>query len=291
MMDDISKIVQETINTLVFICIIALPLKAEGQITSGRLVAALPFTAKLQDRALAADLYNHFIAEIEYRLPQSGLLLRDGRFSVEESRVARILSNPNALLAYATTSGALFIISGAVMQVFEGGILVSVVLYSVDDQRILANESQIYADADAAYAGVKRTALKFCNPSRLTPSDTAVFYSLIIPGLGQLVLNEPLHAAFCAGLVAAAAVSGYGPYPYNANREELERIMAERRKKRISLLVLAWLVNLADTVILSKRKVAQVDARPFFSLIETISKSGEVYRDPIIGIRLRWFFP
>ena len=169
MRDDISRVVQDTINTLVFLCIIALPLKAEGQITSSRLILALPFTAKAQDRELAADLYNHFIAEIEYPLPRTGLSLRDGRYNVDQSKIVSILSSSNALGAYASTSGALFIISGAVMQVFEGGILVSVVLYSVDDHCLLANESYIYADAESAYAGMKRTANKFCNPSRLTP--------------------------------------------------------------------------------------------------------------------------
>ena len=94
-----------------------------------------------------------------------------------------------------------------------------------------------------------------------TPSDTAIIYSILIPGSGQLMLGEPVHAVLSAGLVVAALLS----YPHAHDSPYTSGTHV--RNKHTLLVLTAWVINVADTAALIHLNLHKVDASLFYSIV------------------------
>jgi hypothetical protein len=164
--------------------------------------------------------------------------------------------------AYANRMRAAFLLACAVRRLPEGDVAFSIVLYGVDDHRLTGGEWHLFPDDETARTEVRRIAREFTHPSKFTPSDTPIIYSLLLPGSGQLLLGEPFHAVVSAGLVGAAFLT---KVDVPANSPEIRRKHA--RNKRTLLIISAWLLNLADTAALVHFKLKKVDAAVFYTMV------------------------
>ncbi len=101
-------------------------------------------------------------------------------------------------------------------------------LFSREEQSIHAVESGRYADEEGVVAGITALARILTHPRNYAPADTAFFYSLILPGMGQLNQGEPLHAAVSAGVVLAALLyraTTPDPDQYRLNWEMYQAVL------------------------------------------------------------------
>jgi hypothetical protein len=187
---------------------------AWAQMTSSRNIAVLPFQSTAADSTLAAELYRGFLAGIR---PLSSLrLLPPGAVeqAVGATGVRSALANTTALGEYAVRSGSAFVIGGVVSRTEEGAIEVTSAVYAQDDGRVLQVGSQTYDTPSEALDGMDRFARRMSHPRNLTSSDTAFFYSVFVPGLGQLSQGSWKHALVSASLVGLAALySAAAPEP------------------------------------------------------------------------------
>jgi hypothetical protein len=187
---------------------------AMAQLTSSRYIAVLPFQSSAADSTLAAELYRDFLAGVR---PLSFLRLLSPEAvnqAVGESGVRGVLASSFALGDYAVRSGSAFIIGGVVSRTDDGAIEVTSAVYAQDDARILRISSQTYGSPNEALADMDSFARRISQPRNLTSSDTAFFYSVFVPGLGQLSQGNWKHALASASLVGLAALySVAAPHP------------------------------------------------------------------------------
>ncbi|MFC1627641.1 hypothetical protein ACFL3H_00835 [Gemmatimonadota bacterium] len=244
-----------------------------------------------------------------------------------------VMKSVSKLLEFSEFRGTAFIIAGVASVLDDGSIEVSILLFSRSEKAIHAIKSASFSDEDEAVTGIRTLAFELTHPKNFAPVDTAFFYSLIIPGMGQLNQGEPLHAAVSAGFVLAAILYGvatpshnsfnldwasyradpiYGTDQYrftihdtdvseeefyrrlSADRQRntrayLQRIEVKQRRKRANIFLAgAYLFNLVDTMILTRR---ELDTGPFFMRLEAVSDPALPYTDPRfqvrVGIRFR----
>ncbi len=187
---------------------------ARAQMTSSRNIAVLPFQSTAADSTLAAELYRGFLAGIR---PLSSLRLLPPAtvdWAVGEIGVRGVLASTTALGEYAVRSGSAFVIGGVVSRTGEGAVEVTSAIYAQDDGSVLQVGSQTYDSPSEALADMNRFARRMSHPRNLTSSDTAFFYSVFVPGLGQLSQGNWKHALASASLVGLAALySASAPPP------------------------------------------------------------------------------
>jgi len=118
--------------------------------------------------------------------------------------VGRVLSGVSDLVEFSELGGTSFIIGGVVDVTGDGWFEVALMLFSREERSIHAVESGRFADEESLITGIAALARELTHPQNYAPADTAFFYSLILPGLGQLNQGEPIHAAVSAGVVLAA---------------------------------------------------------------------------------------
>ena len=244
------------------------------------------------------------------------------------SSVRTVLSSVSELFEFSELGGTPFIIGGRAQILDDGRIEVSVMLFSREEKAVHAVESAIFSDEEAAVAGISALTFELTHPRNYSPADTAFFYSLILPGMGQLNQGEPLHAALSAGAVLAAILYGtttprpdqyrlnwdsyqavpvwgtdvyrFMIYDTEVSEEEFytrltadrirnmraidQRRMVENRRKRTGyLLAGAYILNLFDTLILTRRKV---DTGSFFTRLELVPDLASPNIDPRLQVRL-----
>ena len=256
---------------------------ASGQLTSSRNVVILPFVASDPDSLFAGYLFESFMRSVRRPSTTSIVIQTDLQHDLKHEDIIAIASSTTSMGSYANRAGAAFLLCGAVKRLPEGGIQVSLVLYGTDDKRILATDMRVFPDEEEALSGIGEMALENTQISRFTPSDTSIMYSLIVPGAGQLTLGEPAHAIASVGLLLATVTLS----PRSTPEDPPWRIK-QLRKRRTLYIAMAWAINVLDTVILVRHKLGQVDARPFFSIVETAAEGRGTSYKPMIGVRLRW---
>jgi len=242
--------------------------------------------------------------------------------------VGRVLSGVSGLLEFSELGGTSFVIGGVANVLDDGRVEVSILLFSREEKAIHTVETAIFSGEDEAIAGIRILAHELTHPRNYAPADTSFFYSLILPGMGQLNQGEPLHAALGAGAVLAALLYGATiPHPnqfrldwdsyqaiqiwgtdqyrfmihktevseeefyikLSADRKRNIRAIAQRRevekrRRRASyLFVGAYLFNLVDTLVLTRRKV---DTGPFFLQLKAVSTSIRAPGAPGLQLQL-----
>jgi hypothetical protein len=179
---------------------------AGAQLTSSRYIAVLPFQSSAADSTLAAELYRSFLAGVR---PGSFLRLLPPESvdrAVGEGGVRGVLASAWTLQDYASRSGSAFIIGSVVSRTDEGGIELTSAVYAQDDGKVIRVSSQDYGSTGEALAGMDGFARRMSHPRNLTSTDTAFFYSVIVPGLGQLSQGKWKHALASVSLVGLAAL-------------------------------------------------------------------------------------
>lgn len=290
------------------------PDAALAQLTSDRNVAILPFISEPADSLLAHHLYQRFLAGIR---PSAFLIVMDSDVihqSLQETQASDVVRSGHAMSVYAERNNSAFVIGGVVRREASREIKISTVIYGKDDNKIISVESRTYPDEVSALAGVESLARELSHPRNLTPSDTSFFYSLLLPGSGQISRGEWGHAALSIGLLSAAIIYSLGipdPDPYTipqgylrqewdyvtrkwsfyvggievdwieydkayisaharAGRAADQRRAVQSRKSRAVKYILgAWIFNLIDTLLISRR---EVDGKPFFDQVESAIK-------------------
>jgi len=242
--------------------------------------------------------------------------------------VRTVLSSVSQLFEFSELGGTSYIIGGKAHIFDDGRVEVSVMLFSRDEKAVHAVESAIFSGEEAAVAGISALTSELTHPRNYAPADTAFFYSLVLPGMGQLNQGEPLHAAISAGAVLAAILYGattprsdqfrlnwdsykavpvwgtdeyrFMIYDTEVSEEEFysklsvdrirniraidQRRSVENRRKRAGyLLAGAYILNLFDTLILTRRKV---ETGSFFTRLELVPDLSSPNIDPRLQVRL-----
>lgn len=276
---------------LVLLTVLTSPWReAEAQLTSSRTVAILPIVAPSSDSALAANLYKKIVTAIGPSVTRRGINVELTGQGLGMRELAHTLSQPMKMGDYAQRVGAAFLIGGGINRLPEGDLLVTMILYGVDDRKVIAAEWHIFEDSTMAGTGVTEMALRLSKPNNLTHSDTPIIYSIIVPGTGQIMLGEPVHAIFCSGLVTAAFLWKRGPQPMPADPYLAAKLKKTVKKRRLTRIVVAWLFNVVDTTLLCKLRVRKVDALLFFSMMDMYSHSPDILLQPAIGLRINFNF-
>jgi len=314
------------LTVLLMAALTAPPIQAQSD--DGKRITIIPFMGAPGDSLLAGQLYRHFLGGIRTSASIKVVGEQEVSRSLESSRIADVMASTAAMDMYALSSGSAYVLGGVVRRLPDGGLDVAALVYGLDDHALRAVESRRYTDEAAAETDMADLARTISHPRNLTPSDTAFFYSLLLPGAGQASLGRWDHAALCLGLTASLivykqAIPTPDPffirgddfverydywerrYRYYVYRQEVsaeefnealslaqeharhaadERRSVERRQRlTTNLLVVSWLFNIVDTLILSRRKV---DGRPFFTLVESLPGQPESTTLPSIGFHL-----
>ncbi len=271
----------------VLLLLLITPSRISAQLTSSRTVAVLPIVASSSDSALSAHLYESLVTTMQPFVLRRGVQLTLTGQGMTRRELISSCSRPIEMDAYAQKVGAAFLVGGGVSQRPSGEYLVSLILYGVDDRTIIAAESHSFSNAYEVREGIVNMARAISRPRILTPSDTPIMYSMFIPGTGQLMMGKPLHAIVFAGL-CVRAITREPDIPRPEHDLFLPRWRKEMKRRQVMNVVAAWLVNVADTMMLCRAKQAQVDPSIFFSIIETHARNGESKTIPMAGIRIRF---
>lgn len=277
------------IATLLLIALLSPGRAAHGQMTSSRNVAVLPLLSASRDSSLAEELYRQMVNIMGSAVVGRNVNLDLVGQALKNHEIAGILSNVTKMGEYSREAGAAFLIGGGLRRQPEGALMVSMAVYGVDDGRVLASRSQSFTDTASAKNGVIKIVRAISKPRVLTPSDTPVFYSIFIPGSGQLMMGKPIHALVCSGLVVWAFLSYRDPTPSNIHPNYRARYEKAVRRARMERVVTTWLINVADAIVLSRLRLQKVDASIFFSMMEHYSSGSEKLRPtPALHLRIRF---
>jgi hypothetical protein len=172
--------------------------------------------------SLIARQYQIILAETLV-LPPGITLVRpssDSEQLVQQSLTA-VLSNTESMAEFSSRSETDFLISSVISREAGDALEVCVLIYSRKDDQVVSCEAYRFEDEMQLRQDVPLLARNLARRSNFTPSDTAFFYSMFIPGLGQLNRREPVHAAVSFILVSGAAFYGLStpdPDPFEFSR-------------------------------------------------------------------------
>ena len=164
-------------------------------------IAFLPIVVEKTDAEFGNLFYESMI---------EGVRLLPNHRLVELSRIKQLLNGKSTAevlrsatnLATFTDNGDIeFIISGVVRHLENTQLEVTTVIYSNTDQQVREFLHTTFNSEAEALAGAQEIGRAISHPKNFTPKDTPLLFSLIIPGMGQLQMGEPPHAALSAGLV------------------------------------------------------------------------------------------
>ncbi len=164
-------------------------------------IAVLPLVVKKTDAEFGNLLYEGMI---------EGLRLLPNHRLVELSRIkqllngkstAEVLRNTENLEKFAGSGDFEFIIGGVVRHLENTQLEVTAIIYSSADQQVREFLHTTFNSEAEALAGAQEIGRAISHPKNFTPKDTPLLFSLIMPGMGQLQMGEPPHAAVSAGLV------------------------------------------------------------------------------------------
>ncbi|MFC1529871.1 hypothetical protein ACFL6R_04040, partial [Gemmatimonadota bacterium] len=222
---------------------------ASGQFTSSRVVVVLPLFAPPSDSLLPAELLESVLAVIQPAVSRRGVRVTLEGQNLSRRELAGHCSRPIEMEAYAQRAGAAFLVSGGYTRQPTGDYQAALILFGVDDRTVIAAESRSFSSEAGIRAGIRDMARAISRPRVLTPSDTPIIYSMVIPGIGQLMVGKPLHAIVFGGLVVRA-ITKTPEVPRPEWDAAIPNWREEIKRRQIMNVMVAWLANVADTMIL-----------------------------------------
>lgn len=173
----------------------------QAQVEKIEQIAFLPLVVEKTDAEFGNLFYEGMI---------EGFRLLPNHRLVELSRIQQLLNGKSTTevlrsitsLARFTNSGNIdFVISGIIRHLENTQLEVTSIIYSNTDQQVREFLHTTFNSEAEALAGAQNVGRAISHPRNFTPKDTPLLFSLIIPGMGQLQMGEPPHAALSAGLI------------------------------------------------------------------------------------------
>jgi hypothetical protein len=193
-------------------------------IGSQRALLLPPVAAR--DDSLLARQYDVILAEALV-LPPGISLVRASADSglLAQQSMTDLLHDTDSMAEVSSRAETDFLISSVISRVVGGALEVCVLIYSRKDHQVVSCEVYQFESEGQLRQDVPLLARQLARRSNFTPSDTAFFYSMFIPGLGQLNRRDPLHAAVSFILVSGAAIYGLTtpePDPFEFSRANFQ---------------------------------------------------------------------
>ncbi len=200
-------------------------LPAEAQQMTLQRIAFLPIVSDESIRDTAEAFQNILISGM--RLPAGKALLEQSQIDglTENRSVRQILSSTNEMERTASDAGAAYLIGGVLTQSDDGGYEFHLVIFDEDTRQIASVHNYSFVNAEALFNGAGEITAELARARNYTSADSAFFLSILIPGVGQLQKEEPIHALVSAGLMGFSilyAISTPKPDPFEFSREGLE---------------------------------------------------------------------
>ncbi|MFC1628506.1 hypothetical protein ACFL3H_05280 [Gemmatimonadota bacterium] len=175
-----------------------------AQTNTQKQVVFLPLISQSDNKDLAIDLYQRLLASIRlsplYRLTG----IEETESLLVGVSIVDLIPNEFRMSEFCDRTGTGFLIVGIIEQSPEGSIDFNIMVFSRDDRRIISLISETYENAIAARAGIELMARELARRKHYLTADTSFLSSIILPGLGQIQKQKPVHALVSAGLVAGA---------------------------------------------------------------------------------------
>lgn len=161
------------------------------------------------------------------RLPPGKALLEQSSMDglLANRSVEGILSRTNEMEMFASTAGVSYLIGGVLTKLDDDGYEFHLLVFDEDGRQIVSVHNYSFANEDALLGGAEDVAAELARARNYTSADSAFFLSILLPGVGQLQKQKPVHALVSAGLVGLSiiyAASTPDPDPYEFSREGFE---------------------------------------------------------------------
>jgi len=173
----------------------------DAQVEKIEQIAFLPLVAEETDAEFGNLFYEAMIEG--FRLPPNHRLVELSRIKqlLNGKSTSEVLESATTLSRFATKGSIGFIISGIIRHLENSQLEVTVMIYSNTDQQVREFLHTTFNSEAEALAGAQKMGRNISHPKNFTPKDTPLIFSLLIPGMGQLQMGEPGHAALSVGLV------------------------------------------------------------------------------------------
>ncbi len=199
--------------------------RIDAQQLSLQRIAFLPLVA---DEAIS-DIAATFEARLrsELRLPPGKALFDQAQLDglLENRDSGTILSRISEMQRFATMAGVAFLVGGVLTESDNGGYEFNLLIFDEDTRQIAHVSGYTFADDAALFRGAEEVLAILARSRTFASADSAFLLSILIPGLGQLQKDKPVHALVSAGLVGLSivyATSTPDPDPYEFSRTGFE---------------------------------------------------------------------
>jgi len=196
--------------------------RIDAQQLSLQRIAFLPLVA---DEGIS-DVTATFEARLrsELRFPAGKALLDqiqlDGLLENREART--IISKTSEMERFATIAGVAFLVGGVLRESDNGGYEFNLLIDDEDTRQIASISYFTFVDDAALFRGAEEVLAVLASSRTYASADSAFLLSILVPGLGQLQKEKPVHALVSAGLVGLSilyATSTPDPDSYVFSRE------------------------------------------------------------------------
>ncbi|MFC1559001.1 hypothetical protein ACFL39_00215 [Gemmatimonadota bacterium] len=169
-------------------------------------VVFLPLITQSDNQDLTKDLYRGLLTSIRLNPAYRLAGIDEVESLLSGTSVADLISNEFRMSELCERSGIAFLIGGIVERASGGSIELNLMVFNRDDRRIISLILETYENEDAARAGIEALALELARRKHYLTTDTTFLSSIIVPGLGQIQKQKPVHALVSAGLVAGSLI-------------------------------------------------------------------------------------
>jgi len=167
-------------------------------------ILVLPVLAESGDEALATEIHEALL---------SGISVPPGKHITERTRLETIMSDrrlsdvvedASGLSELAGSTGVAFVVATVLRRPSGGGFELSSVSFSREEKEVLNCVAFRFASEAELRAGLDELAGELSKAGNYSSSDSALFLSLVVPGLGQVLKEKPLHGLLSVALFGGA---------------------------------------------------------------------------------------
>jgi len=180
------------------------PVPVRAQYLTTDHILFLPTYARAPHEALAAEVHDRLRAGIV--VPPGKRLIERERVAelIEGRRLSDLVGDVTELGDLAGSTGVAFVVATVLRERRDGGFEISGISFSREEREILNCVTMVFASAADLRAGLGEMARELSKATNYSSSDSALFLSLVIPGLGQVLKERPLHGLMSFGLFGGA---------------------------------------------------------------------------------------
>jgi hypothetical protein len=182
------------------------PIPARAQFLAIEQVLLLPTVAEAPHEALAADMHAQLLREIV--VPPGKTLLDRERVAnlVAGRRISDMVADVASLGELASTSGAAFVVATILRERSGGGFELSGISFSREEREVINCVTLTFTSETDLRARLGEMSRELSKAANYSSTDSALFLSLILPGLGQILKEKPLHGLVSMGLFSGSLI-------------------------------------------------------------------------------------